>query len=215
MKKHALLFILLAVNAIVFADKGLIVTQKYNTGKDGQHVTVTWYITDTQCKLKMVFSDKDVNTTTYFIPDVKRNQLLSYSDAPVPAGMQKTYYGIPVGNIKADAANRVVVERTSETKTISGVICDKVISKIGNTSTEIWVTKEFNANFYMFAQFFKSSNELKALSEGKINGFPLSSVTKDPNGKVVNGYELISVSSTEISDTEFAVPSDYKIAGSK
>ena len=53
------------------------------------------------------------------------------------------------------------------------------------------------------------------MSEGKISGFPLSSFTKDESGKVINSYELISVSSTEILDEEFTVPAEYKSAGSK
>lgn len=211
--KKSITFLFLLVSGLIFAGKGLIVTQKYNSGKDGQQITVTWYITETQCKLKMQFSDKDVNTTTYFIPDMKNNQLLSYSDAAA-AGAQKTYYGIPVQNIKAEI-EPLRVERTGEAKTISGINCEKIIARSGSTITEMWVTKDFNADYYRFASFFRSSYELKALSGGSMKGFPLSSVTKDNTGKVINSYELVSVSSVEIADSEFVVPAEYKSSGSK
>jgi hypothetical protein len=211
MKKTYSIIFLSLVTAIAFAGKGLVVTQKYNTGKDGQSVTVTWYVTETQCKLKMLYSDKDINTVNYFIPDVSSSKLLSYTEGATPAGVPKTYYSIPVSGIKS-ALEASVVERTGETKMINGMNCEKIISKTATTTTEMWVTKDFKADYYRFASFFKNSNELKALNESSIKGFPLVSVTKDKSGKVLNAYELVSVSATEIADSEFTVPSDYKSA---
>ncbi len=212
MKKQLILFVLLVTGGFVFAAKGLVVTQKYITGTDGQHITVTWYVTETQCKLKMLFSDKDVNSVTYFIPDAEGSKLLTYSDGPVPAGSVKTYFSIPVKDIKTDTENKVNVQRSGELKTLSGMNCEKMVVNSGNTVTEMWVTKDFTADYYRFASFFRSSYELKGLSEGKIKGFPLSSVTRDNTGKVLNGYELISVTSADLADTEFTVPAEYKSA---
>lgn len=211
MKKTYSILLLSLITAIAFAGKGIVVTQKYNTGKEGQNVTVTWYVTETQCKLKMLYSDKDINTVNYFIPDMTNGKLLSYTEGATPAGVPKTYYSIPVSGIKS-AVEAPVVERTGETKTINGINCEKVIAKTATTVTEMWVTKDFKAEYYRFAAFFKNSNELKALSANSIKGFPIVSTTKDNSGKVVNAYELVSVSTTEIADSEFTVPSDYKSA---
>ena len=211
MKKHFLLFVLIVANAIVFAGKGLVVTQKYSTSTEGQNVSVTWYVTETQCKLSMHFSDKDVNTVSYFIPDVKSGKMLAYTDGPTPSGVSKVYYSVPVASIKGDV-NTSVTERTGETKMIGGMNCERIVAKSPNWVTEMWVTKDFKGDYYRFASFFKNSYELKVLSEGSIKGFPLASVTKDNGGKVINSYELVSVSSSEISDTEFHVPSEYKSA---
>jgi CYTH domain-containing protein len=208
MKKQLTILFLLIAGAS-FAGKGLVVTQTYNSAKDGQHISVTWYVTQTQCKLKMQFSDKDVNTTSYFIPNAQNNQLVTYSDGAATA--QKVYYSIPVGGIKANVETPTI-ERTSQTKELGGVLCEKIIAKTANATTEMWVTKDFKGDYYQFASFFKNSYELKALSAGAVKGFPLASVTKDNTGKVLNSYELVSVSSTEIADTEFTAPADYNNA---
>lgn len=210
MKNYFFLLLLLGTS-VVFAGKGLVVTQKYSTTVEGQNVTVTWYVTETQCKLKMLFSDKDVNTTNYFIPDVMSSKLLTYSDGAVPAGASKIYYSFPVAEIKG-TLEASTIEHTGEIKQIGGMNCEKILAKTGNNFTEMWVTKDFKTDYYRFASFFKNSYELKALSEGRIKGFPLSSVTKDNSGKVINAFQLLSVSSTEISDTEFNVPAEYKSA---
>ena len=207
--KKQLTFLFLLIAGASFAGKGLVVTQTYTGAKDGQQVSVTWYVTQAQCKLKMQFSDKDVNTISYFIPNTQSNQLVTYSEAA--AATQKVYYSIPVGNIKA-AVEMPSIERTSQTKELGGLLCEKIIAKTANTTTEMWVTKDFKGDYYQFASFFKSSYELKALSAGAVKGFPLASVTKDNTGKVVASYELVSVSSTEIADTEFTAPADYKNA---
>ena len=209
--KNLITFLFLLITATTFAANGLVVVQTYSTSVEGQQVSVTWYVTEAQCKLKMQFSDKDVNTTSYFIPAAKSSQLLTYSDGATPAGLSKVYYRIPVTDIKG-AVDGSLAERTGETKSIGGMNCEKVIAKSANSITEMWVTKDFKGDYYRFASFFKNSYELKALSESSIKGFPLSSITKDNSGKVISSYELVSVSSTEIADTEFKVPAEYKSA---
>jgi len=204
-----ILFYLIAT--LSHAEKGLLLTQKYSTSTEGQNIITTWYLTETKCKLKMQFSDNDVNTTNYFIPDLKSNKLLVYSDGATPEGVQPIYYSLPVQNIKSDI-EVLTVDRTGETKQISGFACEKVIAKGKNSITEMWVTKDFKSDYSRFASFFKSSYELKALSQGGLKGFPLVSTTKDSNGTVVSSYDLVSVSTTEISENEFKIPAEYKSA---
>ncbi len=213
MKKSALFLVLACLASGVFAGKGLVVTQKYTTETVGQSISVTWYVTDTKCKMKMQYSDKDINgTTTYFIPDVAAGKLLTYSDGPVPANSVKAYFTIPVQNIKSSNSIMLTVEKTGEVKDINGFKCEKVIAKSAGSITEMWVTVDFKADCTKFAAFFKNSYELNALNQGKITGFPVSSVTKDASGNVISSTEVLSVSSSEISDGEFSVPADYKSA---
>lgn len=212
MKKCLVFLYLLIATSALFAGKGLIVTQNYTTANSGQHITVTWYITDTHCKMKMLYSDKDVNTTTFFIPDVSTGKLLSYNDAAVPAGVPRAYFALPVQNIKSAAAVVLTVEKTGEVKNIGGVKCEKVIAKTASTITEMWLATEGAINCSKFAAYFKSSNEFTALAQANIAGFPVESVTKDGSGNIISSYSAVSVSSTEIGDGEFKVPADYKSA---
>ena len=179
--KNSITFLFFLIATATFAANGIVVTQTYSTSVEGQHISVTWYVTDAQCKLKMQFSDKDVNTTSYFIPEANSRQLLTYSDGATPAGLSKIYYRIPATDIKG-TVDGSLAERTGETKNIGGMNCEKVIAKSANSVTEMWVTKDFKGDYYHFASFFKNSYELKALSESSIKGFPLSSITKD-NGQ--------------------------------
>jgi hypothetical protein len=212
MKKSFAFFSLLFLVSALFAGKGLIVTQNYTTATAGQHITVTWYVTDSRCKMKMLYSDKDVNTTTFFIPELSSGKLLSYSDAPVPANSAKAYFALPVQNIKSRIGFTLSVEKTGEVKTVAGVKCEKVIAKTAENITEMWVTAEGGTACAKFAPYFKSSYEFAALAQGNIAGFPVESVTKDASGNVISTYSAVSVSATDISDTEFAVPADYKSA---
>lgn len=214
MKKIITTVVFAVVTILSFADKGIVVTQEYfDANAKGAKVNVTWYVTASQCKMKMEFSDVKVNTVNWFIPDASTNNLLMYAEGAVPSGAQKTFFSIPVQNIKADMnASRVSVNTTGETKTVSGMLCEKIIVKTNKSITEMWVTKDFKPDYYKFYPFFQNSFELMGLSEEKIQGFPLSSVTKGNTGKVISSCDLISVTSSELTESVFTVPAEYKSA---
>jgi hypothetical protein len=210
MKKTIVSLAALISAFVAYAGNGIVVTQKYNSGNSDKLITVTWYVTPTQCKLKMQYSDKDINTNTYFIPSGA--QLLTYNDGPVPSGATKAYFAIPVGSVKAQPQGSFTVERTGETQVIAGVKCEKVIARSANTVTEMWVSQDFKGEAYRFAQYFKNNSELKALADAQIPGFPVASVTRDASGNVVSSYEALSATNTNIADSEFTIPTEYKNA---
>ncbi len=215
MNKFVSLFTLLLFTASAFAEKGIVVTQKYTDANVKANVTVTWYVTESSCKMKMEFADGKVNSMSWFIPDFGTNQLLTYAEGEVPANAKKSYFAIPIAGIKAAksaAASAFKIERTGETKTIGGFNCEKIMANSGSTITEMWVTKDFKASFYKASSFFANSYELNALSSGNIAGVPLESTTKDLNGKVINAYSFVSASNTSLSVTDFIVPAEYKLA---
>jgi hypothetical protein len=215
MKKIFSILGLMMFAVSLFAAKGLVITQKYFSEDLNGTVKVTWYVSETQCKMKMEFSDGKVNTVSWFIPDLTSNKLITYMEGNVPPSIQKTYFSIPVQTIEADKtmnASRVSVNRTGETKTVSGIVCEKIIVKTNKYATEMWVTKDFKADFYKFYPFFQSSFELLGLSEERMQGVPLFSTMKDNSGKVLISYELVSVTQTELTPADFTVPAEYKSA---
>ncbi len=202
-------FVLISTGA--FASKGLVITQKYTdaSGK-GATVTVTWYVSQAQCKLKMAYADDKVNSNNYFIPDAAGGKLLMYSDGVVPGAGQKRYFSVQVQDIKSGIdVSRVTVNKTGETKTIAGIVCEKVVIKTNRSTTEMWITRDFKADFYKFYPFFQSSYELMGLSQESIQGVPLESVTTDNSGAVINSYQLVSATSADLNPTDFTVPSEY------
>jgi hypothetical protein len=211
MKKILIIALSITYSLGLFAGNGYVITQKYNdaTNKNAT-VSVTWYVSETKCKLKMDFADDKVKTTSYFIPDLASGKMFTYSDGVVPGASQKRYYTIPVQSVTSNInVSRVSINQTDETKTIAGMTCQKIIIKTNKTTTEMWVTKDFKADFYKYAAFFQNSYELIGLSQESIQGFPLESVTKDNAGTIINSYELVSASSNEFNDADFSVPADY------
>ncbi|MES2621734.1 MAG: DUF4412 domain-containing protein [Bacteroidota bacterium] len=216
MKRILFTALLSALILCAIAEKGWVFTQKYESADSkGQNITVSWYVTSQQCKMKMEFSDAKVNTVSWFIADMQQNKLLTYAEGSVPSGAQKAFFAIPVQNIKADKTSgtaRVSAQATGETKSVSGLLCEKVLVKTNKNITEMWVSKDFKPAFYKFYPFFQNSIELMALSEEKIQGFPVSSQTKDISGQVTASYQLLSAQSIELSEADFKVPSEYKDA---
>lgn len=215
MNKFVSLFTLLLFSTSLIAEKGMVLTQKYTDANVKANVTVTWYVTESSCKMKMEFNDTKVNTVSWFIPDFGSNQLLTYAEGEVPKGASKNYFAIPVAGIKAaksTTSTTIKIERTGETKTIGGINCEKIIANTGTATTEMWVTKDFKAAFYKSSSFFANSHELNALSSGNIVGIPLESTTKDLSGKVINAYSFISAAAISLSASDFTVPADYTLA---
>ena len=68
MKKIFLMVFAVALSTGLFASQGMVVTQTYTDANNkNASMTVTWYISQTQCKLKMAYADGKVNTNNYFI----------------------------------------------------------------------------------------------------------------------------------------------------
>jgi len=219
MKKISAIVLLISFAVNAFAGKGIVVEQKLVTEHSGASIGVTWYVSDNGCKMKLTFGDDKVkNSTTYFIPNTQTGSLYMYNDAAVPAGVNKTYYSTPVSSITADKikdGSSLTVTKTGETKEIGGFTCEKIIITTTTTETETWVTKDFKPDFYKYYAYFRNSYELAGLSQEKIKGVPLQSVTKDLSGKVISQTNFVSATKTDLKETEFTVPSDYVAAPQK
>ncbi len=212
MKKLFIAQLLFIISTSLFAGKGYLITQKY-LGQSKSNITVTWYVTDVDCKLKMVFGDGTVNSTTYFIPDTKRSVILTYNDGAVPAGVQRSYFIIPVEKIqqgKESDVSRITVTQTGETKTIGGLKCEKVMVRTNRNETEVWLSKDFKPQFYKFATYFRDNLALAGLNEEHLKGFPMEYTTKDLEGKVISSYQFISAEQKDLNETDFTVPAEYK-----
>ena len=216
MKNLVAVFFALLTGTGLFAAKGLVITQKYtDPHQKGANITVTWYVSETQCKMQMAYTDDKMKTTSSFIPDVANSRLLTFSDGKAPGAPQNTFYAVPIQNIKGEnEGGHVTVTQTGETQTLAGLLCEKVIVKTHQTTTEMWITRDFKPGFYKFSSYFQSSYELMGLEEKELSGVPLQSVTKDISGAIVNSYDLISATSADLSALDFTVPAEYKLAGS-
>lgn len=216
MKRIASFIIALVIAAQVFAGDGIVVQQKYkSSASPNADITVTWYISDNACKMKMELKDKSVTTTSYFIPDAGSGALLTYAEGSAPAGQKQTYYSVPLSSIPVTVtagAGRVKVVKTGETKTISGFVCEKIMVFASDSETEMWVTKDFQPNFYQFYKFFRNDYALLGLNEESIKGVPLQITTKDLSGNVMISATPVSAAKTDLPESTFKVPAGYELA---
>lgn len=216
MKKITSFIIALVVAVQVFAGEGIVVQQKYaSTSVPNTDITVTWYITDGACKMKMELQDKNGKVISNFIPDAKSGALLTYAEGEAPAGQKQTYYSIPLSSIPVTVtagAGRIKVVKTGETKTISGFVCEKIMVFAADSETEMWVTKDYQPSFYQFYKFFRNDYALLGLNEESIKGVPLQITTKDLSGNVLISATPVSAAKTELPESTFQVPSGYELA---
>ncbi len=81
-----------------------------------------------------------------------------------------------------------------------------------DSETEMWVTKDFQPNFYQFYKFFRNDYALLGLNEESIKGVPLQITTKDLSGNVMISATPVSASKTELPESTFKVPAGYELA---
>jgi len=72
-----------------------------------------------------------------------------------------------------------------------------------NSITEIEFSKMIDVNFSRYASFFKNDYALLALIKSGHTGFPVNSVTKDKNGKIISKTTLVSIRNIPVSESYF------------
>lgn len=217
MKKSIISVFTFLMSLCAFAGNGLVVTQQFSGqgAKPGSTVVITWYVSQSQCKMKMEYKDDQLNSVTWFIPDMASGKLLMYAEGDVKAGAQKTYYAVPVADIKASANTnvaRVNIEHTGETKVIAGFNCEKMVAKTNKGTTEMWVTTDFKPDFFKFYPFFQSDLALLALNNDGLQGFPVEYTSKDNLGNIISSNTFVSGAGSNLTNADFKVPADYKSA---
>ena len=216
MKNIATIIIALFASVQLWAADGIVLTQKYtSTANPSANITVTWYIAEGKCKMKMEYSDKTMTTSTVFIPDAASGAILTYAEGAAPAGQKQYYYSVPLNSVDASAtakAGRVRVVKSGETKTISGFVCEKVMVYTSDTETEMWVTKDFQPSFYQFYKYFRNDFALLGLNEDAMKGVPMQITTKDLSGNVLTSATPTAASKQNLSDDTFKVPAGYELA---
>ncbi len=146
-----------------------------------------------------------------FIPDKKLNSLIIFGDLKAEDG-KNYFYNIPVKSISKESylsAEKVFVETTDEIKIINTYKCRKVVVKTEQNTTEMWVAQALEVSFASLSSFFPANIEMLGMQKSKISGFPLKSVTKDLNGTVLFDFEVVSLSPSVLSVSDFLTPVGY------
>ncbi len=191
---------LIAMN--VFGFEGTVKQSVTNFNGSGNNATMTWYIGAGSCRIDMDITGKDANGgTTVLLLNPATQSLTMYS-----LSGDKVYYQMNASAVSGDATN-VIVNKTTETKKISGYTCEKWTVMNTSGSYDVWITKDIDFNAAQYKDLFKGSMELQALAQQGVKGFPL--LTESRNG--ANAAVTEKVTPGALPAGALSVPSDYKL----
>ena len=118
---------------------------------------------------------------------------------------------------KTSAAEKMTVEKKSDTEKILGYTCQHYLVTKGNIQIELWVTGELeNVMKDMLrvskklAKSFEGAEEDNTLLESfdQVNGFPLR-IIESVDNKKVHQQDVQSIEKKSLKDSEFEVPTGY------
>lgn len=201
MNKIALLLIFsLCLMASAFSQSFEGIIEMHQVTSNGLEYDLKWYIKNDKIayELSPKSSRAQEGAQMRFVPQKSSKTML------MVIGDTKTE--IPVADITSpDGFNmkgaKVVDKGTASNSNFKDV---KVleISTSELTST-VEVTTDIKINFSEYAAFFKADYGICALAESGKVGFPLNSVTKDKNGKVLTQTTFKKVTVTAVADSFF------------
>ena len=196
MKVHPKFFII-----ILFLLAGTLIAQDTFEGKvvfdvqeDGNKQVMDYYAKDKKYRMEV----PDKGGTILF----DSNKLMMY----VLMDKEKMYMESQMMPLSMGGAGKV--SKTGETKTILGHKCEKFVFEQEDLKGEAWMTKDLGA--FMF--FMDSQQDMPSWQQEIVDAgyFPLqvTQYSKRENKKSV--YNVIEVTTMDLSDDLFVVPSSYE-----
>jgi hypothetical protein len=141
-------------------------------------------------------------------------------------GQQRMYMVMPLKGAMAGATDAAgdhdtKVEKTGETETILGYLCEKYVTNDGKDSVEMWVTDKIgtfmglqsgggNPMAGMFGGRAKKKGGWEEAVKGKENFFPLRVVGKNAKGKETFRMEAKSVEPGAVPASAFTIPEGWQ-----
>ena len=204
MKLKLIIFPLCLIALHAFGFEGSIKQIVKNYNGTGTTVTMTWYLTPHSYRVDMAASGKDVNSNSVFIMDPTTKTLKTYESSG-GAG-QKLYFQVNAGTISGDLSI-ISVNITQEAKQINGYKCEKWVVVTTAGTYNVWITRDIDADWSAYKDFFKTSIEVQAMASQGVKGFAM--LTESNNGN--NSASVENVAVKTISADTFLVPSDYTL----
>lgn len=176
--------------------EGIIETKQVDA--NGLSHDITWYIK----KDKIAFELKgDKNAIKMrFIPQPKLNSMILVLTGP--EGESKSEVNAKDISSEIDMSRSEVKDNGVRNLQEYGEV-NVLLITTPTTITETEVSKMIDVNLSIFAPFFKNDYALLSLIKSGQNGFPLNSITKDKNGKVISKTTIVSIRKIPVSETYF------------
>ena len=154
------------------------------------------------------YGEQDDKIKLRFIPDLKNNEMLMLTSLTSSKFYKR---GKPDGRSALSDKYRdiVQVEHSGETMLIMGFNCEKIIIKTGAITTSCWYTKELDINYGQYESFLQNDYNVIGLAHLGISGFPMKSETREPNGNIIQSYQVLEINPGIVADKEFAIPPGF------
>lgn len=163
----------------------------------GMTYNVTWYIKKDKIAFEIKTISDNGSLKMRFVPQPKQDNMLMI----INNNEKKEIAARDIsGDI--DLSNATVKSSGSKASPEFGQVELLTIST-DDMNTEVEVVKEIDVDLSKYAAFLKNDYGVQALIQSKQIGFPLNSVTKDKNGKVISTTKVKSVQKQKVSEDYF------------
>jgi hypothetical protein len=178
--------------------EGIIETKQVDA--NGLTNDISWYIKKDRIAFEIKGNNDKAPMKMRFIPQPKLNSMILVLSSP--EGESKSEVHANDISSEIDMSRSEVKDNGVRNIQEYGEV-NVLIITTPTTITETEVSKMIDINLSKYAAFFKNDYALLALIKSGQTGFPLNSVTKDKNGKVLSRTILISIRKTSVSETFF------------
>jgi hypothetical protein len=203
MKLKLIIFPLCFIVLHAFGFEGAITQEAKNYNGTGTDVTITWYMGPHNCRIDMVQSGKDVNSSSVLIFDPATQTFKTYN---LNLSGPKNYFQVNVSGITG-GVSIISVTATQEVKQINGYKCEKWVIVASSGTFNVWITRDIDFDWSAYKDFFKTNVEAQALIHQNVKGFPMLTEPAGSNGPITVG----AVTARALASATFTVPAEYTL----
>ena len=203
MKLKLIIFPLCLIAIHAFGFEGTVKQVIKNYNGTGSNVTMTWYLSQHNCRVDMAASGKDASSNSVLILNPASQTIKTYDANPKG---DKVFFQVSASSVSSNMAI-VSVSPTQESKQINGYKCEKWVVVATTGVYNVWVARDIDMDWSGYKNMLKTSVEIQALANQGVKGFPM--LTESANGS--NNASVESVSTQASDANTFSVPSDYKL----
>jgi hypothetical protein len=217
MKRWLVLALLLASSSIIFAD--MTIVQKVQTspvmGQPAKNIQMIMYIKGQKARIELDaghYQIVDLQQKKMFIVDpVKKTVMVVNPEMMQQAGKMMT-------QMNGGKEPQTDIQKTGKSDTVNGFKCDEYsVNTSGgmlNMTSLQCVTKDVNTSeFEPFRQYSEGVMKMGGSKTPELKGFPVRTQSKiSMMGQTIESKtEVVSVSTSAVSDNTFTIPPDFKM----
>ncbi len=194
-----ILFILFSVSSLSGQNFEGVIETKQVSG-DGITHNVTWYVKKDKIAFEIISKSQKGELKMRFVPQPAQNSMLMVISTP--EGETKNEITPKEITAEIDMSNCSIKELGTKRIDEYGEILLLQFTSL-NSITDAEILKNIDVDLSRFATFLKNDYAVQGLIHARMKGFPINSVTKDKNGKLINKTTVVSVRKIPVSESYF------------